>query len=261
VEANETFVVNLSAASGATIADAQGEGTITNDDPAPLPTLSVNDVSVVEGNSGGTSLAFSVTLSASSTSTVTVGFATANGTATAGSDYVGQSGTLTFTAGQTSKAVTVTVNGDTVVEPDETFFLNLSTPSGATIADGQGQGTITNDDSSSLPTLSINDVSVAEGNSGTTSARFTVTLSAASASAVTVYYGTANRTASAWSDYTPRSGTLTLAAGTTSQAIDVSVTGDTTVEANETFVVNLSAASGATIADSQGQGTITNDDN
>ena len=111
-----------------------------------------------------------------------------------------------------------------------------------------------------LPTISIGDVTVAEGNGGTTNARFTATLSAASGSAVTVAYATANGTATAGSDYTARSGTLTFAAGATQQLVDVAVTGDTTVEPNETFLVNLSGPSGATIADAQGQGTITNDD-
>ncbi len=77
---------------------------------------------------------------------MTVAYATANGTATAGSDYVAKSGTLTFAAGTTQQTIDVTVNGDTVVEPNETFVVNLSSPSGATIADSQGQGTISNDD-------------------------------------------------------------------------------------------------------------------
>jgi Calx-beta domain len=261
VEPNETFFVNLSNASGATIADGQGQGTIVNDDSAALPTLSVNDVSVAEGNVGGTSLAFSVTLSSASSSTVTVGYATADGTATAGSDYVAQSGTLTFAAGQTSKAVTITVNGDTTVEPDETFFLNLSNPSGATIADGQGQGTIRNDDVTPiLPAISINDVSDVEGNVGGKSLGFTVSLSTPSASTVTVNYATADGTATAGSDYVAQSGTLTFAAGQVTRAIIVSINGDSTPEPNETFFVNLSAPSGATLADAQGQATILNDD-
>ena len=260
VEPDETFVVDLSTPSGATLADAQGQGTITNDDTAALPTLSINDVTVAEGNSGTTTASFTVTLSAASTSTVTASYATANGTATAGSDYVAQTGTLSFTAGQTSKTISVTVNGDTTVEPNETFIVNLSSPSGATLADAQGQGTITNDDTAALPTLSINDVTVAEGNSGTTTASFTVTLSAASTSTVTASYATADGTATAGSDYVARTGTLTFTAGQTSRTISVTVNGDTTVEPNETFFVNLSTPSGATIADAQGQGTITNDD-
>ena len=113
--------------------------------------LSINDVTVTEGNAGTANATLSVTLSPAATGTVTVSFATANGTATAGSDYVANSGTLTFNPGETVKTVTVVVNGDTTVEGNETFFVNLSAPSGATISDGQGQGTITNDDSGAGP--------------------------------------------------------------------------------------------------------------
>ena len=113
----------------------------------PPPTLSINDVSVTEGNAGTVNAVFTVTLSAASTQTVTVTYATANGTATAGSDYTAIAPTtLTFTPGQTSRTVTVTVLGDTVFEGNETFFVNLSNPVNATLADSQGQGTIVDDD-------------------------------------------------------------------------------------------------------------------
>ena len=121
-------------------------GTILNDDAAATPTLSINDVTVTEGNTVTGNAVFTVSLSASSTQTVTVQFATANGTATSGSDYQTFSGTLTFNPGETSKTITVRVRGDTVVEPNETFFVNLSNPTNATIADSQGLGTILNND-------------------------------------------------------------------------------------------------------------------
>ncbi len=108
---------------------------------------------------------------------------------------------LTFTPGQTSKTVTVLVNGDTTNEANETFFVNLSGAANANITDGQGQGTILNDDGA--PALSISDVSVTEGNSGTVNAAFTVSLSPASGQTVTVNYATANGTATAGSDYRP----------------------------------------------------------
>ena len=110
------------------------------------PSLSINDATVTEGNSGTTTATFTVTLSAASASAVTVNYATADGTATAGSDYVAGSGSLILAAGETSKPIPVTVNGDTTVESDETFTVNLSGASGATIADAQGVGTIANDD-------------------------------------------------------------------------------------------------------------------
>jgi hypothetical protein len=114
--------------------------------PPPLPTLSIGDVTLAEGNAGTFSAVLVVSLSAASTQPVGVGWATANGTATAGSDYAGASGTLTFAPGVTSRTIAVAVTGDTAGEADETFFVNLAGPSGATLADGQGRATITNDD-------------------------------------------------------------------------------------------------------------------
>ena len=228
---------------------------------ALLPTLSIDDVSLNEGNAGTTTATFTASLSAASTSAVTVNYTTADATSAAGTDYVAASGTLTFAAGQTTKTVTVTINGDTTVEPNETFVVNLSAASGATIADAQGQGTIVNDDvAPPPPTLSVNDASVNEGNAGTGTATFTVTLSAASASVVTVNYATADATAIAGTDYVAGTGMLTFAIGETTKTVAVTINGDAVVESNETFVVNLSAAVGATIADAQGQGTIVNED-
>ena len=255
-EANETFTLNLSTPVNATLGDATGTGTITNDDP--VPTLAVNDVSVTEGNSGTSSLSFTVTLSAASGQGVTVAYATANGTATAGSDYTAASGTLTFAAGETSKSVAVTVAGDLITEPDETLTLNLSAPTNATIGDAQGVGTISNDDAP--PTIAVNDVSVTEGNSVTSSLSFAVTLSNPSSAAITVQYATANGTATAGGDYTAVTGTLTFAAGETSKSVAVTVAGDALNEANETFTLNLSAPVNATLGDATGTGTITNDD-
>jgi uncharacterized repeat protein (TIGR01451 family) len=119
--------------------------TVCFDNVSPT-SLSVDDVSANEGNSGTSNFNFTVSLSNSSSDTVTVDYATADGTATAPSDYIATSGTLTYTPGQTSKTVAVSVNGDTASEPDETFTVDLSTPVNATIADDQGVGTIQNDD-------------------------------------------------------------------------------------------------------------------
>jgi parallel beta-helix repeat protein len=110
------------------------------------PSLSIGDVTLAEGNAGTTAFSFSVTLSAPPSGTVSVDYATADGSATAPGDYQTASGTLSFAAGSTSASVTVNVVADLVPEPDETFTLNLSNPMGVTIADGQGLGTILNDD-------------------------------------------------------------------------------------------------------------------
>jgi uncharacterized repeat protein (TIGR01451 family) len=114
--------------------------------PPPTPSASIGDATHPEGNTGDTPFVFTVTLSGAADSAVTIGYATADGTASSPSDYAATSGTLTFAPGQTSATVTVTVHGDTTPENDETFTVNLTSPSGATIADGQGLGTIQNDD-------------------------------------------------------------------------------------------------------------------
>jgi hypothetical protein len=156
VEPDEAFTLNLANAAGnATIADAQGVGTIVNDDqvaPPPPSRISINDVTTAEGNAGQTAFLFTVSLDTPQLAPVTVDFTTGDGTATAPSDYAATSGTLTFAAGETAKTVTVQVNGDTGKEPNETFNLNLANATGnATIADGQAVGTIVNDDRKRAP--------------------------------------------------------------------------------------------------------------
>ena len=147
-EGNETFKINLSSPTGATIADGTAIGTIIDDDgAAALPALSIADLSVAEGNGDHAHFMFVVTLDKAATGPVTVAYSTANGTATAGSDYVASNGTLTFAAGETSKTVHVDISGDTVFEGNETFAVTLSNASGATLADATAVGTIVNDDS------------------------------------------------------------------------------------------------------------------
>ncbi|PPT67315.1 autotransporter outer membrane beta-barrel domain-containing protein [Xanthomonas arboricola] len=241
--------------------DGRGDTITVNITITPnQPTLSINNVSVNEGNAGTTNATFTVSLSQpAGTGGVSFDIATADGTATAGVDYVASSLTgQTIPAGSSSATFTVLVNGDTLSEPNETFFVNVSNVTGASVGDGQGQGTIVNDDA--LPALSIDDVSVNEGNSGTTTATFTVSLSAASGQTVSVNYITADGTATAGSDYAARSGTLTFAPGVTAQGVAITVNGDTAVEPNETFSVGLSGASNASIARATGTGTIVNDD-
>ncbi len=158
---------------------------------------------------------------------------------------------VTFAPGQTSKTLAVGVKGDTAREGNEVLFVNLTQATGANLADAQGQGTILNDDG---PVLAIGDVTPAEGQSGTRTANFRVTLTPASTSKVTVQYATANGTAQAGSDYVAKSGSLTFPAGQRVQTFSVVVRGDRVKEGNETFFVNLSGASGATVMDGRGVG-------
>ena len=266
-ELNEQFTLNLSNASNATIADATAIGTITNDDidPAPgtPPKVSIADLAVTEGNGEHAHFMFVATLDKASATPVSVAYATSNGTATAGVDYTADAGTITFAPGVTTQTLHVGIIGDTIVEPNETFTVTLSAPSGLTIARGTAVGTITNDDVAVVvtpPTVSVADASVSEGNSGTSNLAFTATLSKASTTAVTVNYATSNGTATAGQDFTAGSGTITFAPGVVAQTVTVAVIGDTTVEPIETFTVTLSSPSGATLARAAAIGTILTDD-
>jgi hypothetical protein len=226
--------------------------------PAPL-TLTITDVAITEGHIGTNSAVFTVNLSAASTQPVSVTFATANGSATAGSDYQANSGTVSFAAGETSKTITVLVNGDRLPEPNETYFVNLSNATNATIADSQGVGTIVDDE----PRISISDVSKKEGKKGqTTSFTFTVTLSAAYDQPVTMSFRTVDGTATMGDgDYVAKTGTLTFAPGETSKTITIVVKGDSKKEADETFYLDLfGLSSNALFTKNRGLGTILNDD-
>ncbi len=265
------FNVNLSSPSvGATISDATGQGTIVNDDVS----FSINDISTNEGNSGTTAFTFTVTKAGVVAGNRTVDYSTSpvggtiqssDATCDPGDDYLPASGTSAFGSGDTTQTMTVFVCGDTTYEVNQLFNVSLSNPSpGATISDNQGQGTIVNDDA--LPTLTIDDVSKAEGDSGTTAFTFTVTKLGATEVTASVNWATAPGTATAGAtcaagvDYISDSGSLTFGPLETTKTIVVSVCGDNLAESDETFFVNLSSASQAAIADPQGLGTIQNED-
>lgn len=256
-EPDETFFVNLTNPTNATIADGQGQGTITNDDPPPTITIGTSFTS--EGAQGASPNAtFSVSLSNPSYQTITVAYATADVSANAGSDYVATSGTLTFNPGETSKPIIVPLIGDNVDEINETYVVNLTNPTNATLANAQGAGTILDDDG---PTISIADLSVIEGNTGSTNANFTVTLSGPSVQDILVVYSTFNGTAVSGQDYQRVFGNvLSIPAGSTSVTATVRIVGDFLIEPDEQFLVLLQSPQNATIADGQATGTIINDD-
>ena len=223
--------------------------------------ITISDVTSPEGNSGTSNFVFTVTRS-NNVGAVSVNYATADNTASSASDYVAKPiTTLNFAAGgPLTQTVTISVNGDTAVESNESFFVNLSSCVGCTITDSQGTGNITNDDSTT-PNIIINDITLTEGNSGTKNFVFTITRSS-NAAAASVQYATASNTAVSPADYIaiPLTTMNFLAGGSLTQTITVSVNGDSTVEPNEKFFVNLSNCVGCNITDSQGVGTITNDD-
>jgi hypothetical protein len=258
-ESTETFVVNLASPSNAAISDGTSVVTINDDDAPPPPpgTLSVADVTVTEGTGGATTATVTVSLSSAAASNVTVDYATSDGTAKA-ADYSATTGTLTFAPGEISKTFPVTVNPDSLDENDEKLNVALTNPTNATIGDGAGAVTITDDDAT--PSIVIGDAMLTEGNANTKLLSFKVTMSAPSGRTVKVNFATANGTATSGSDYVAKSGTLTFAPGQTTKTINVTINGDTTPEANETLSVKLTSPVNVTLADAQAIGTINNDD-
>ncbi len=252
-ERNEYFRLRISEPTRASIADRVGRVRIVDNDP--LPRLSAGDVTVDETDSGTSVARFPVRLSTASGRLVRVAYSVTGGSATVDRDFtVGDStGVLEFPAGTTTRSVAVVVLGDLEEESDETVHLTLSSPMNAELADSSAVATIRDNDALSL---SIDDVTVIEGQPAT----FTVRLSRATSRSVSFTYATSNGTASSSSDYTATSGTRTIAAGATSATFTVPTTNDVLTEDTETFSATLSNAVNAVIKDGVGTGTITDND-
>ncbi|HEY8360379.1 MAG TPA: tandem-95 repeat protein, partial [Ramlibacter sp.] len=229
-----------------------GTGTLADDDA--MPSLSI-DSRVVDEAAG--TVTFTVTLSAPSGQTVTVGYATADGSAGA-ADYTGATGTLTFAPGVVTQTITIAIAEDTIFESGgENFTVNLGSPTNASIATGSGTGTITDNDTAPTVTF-IGSPSVNEGQDLV----YTITMSNASSTSTDVTFGVGG-TATAFTDYgvtpvfsngvTLAGTTLTIPAGVTSFTVTVPTVQDTTDEPNETLVI--SSSGGIT-----GTGTIVDDD-
>ncbi|MGI8807006.1 MAG: Calx-beta domain-containing protein [Acidimicrobiales bacterium] len=232
--------------------------------PAPSSWFTVDDATITEGNTGTRVARFVVRRAGDRSAPASVKWSTLNGTAGAASDYVGVSlTTLNFVPGQASQTVSVTVNSDTVLETDETFTVKLSSPVGAEVSDNtgddRGTGTIVDDDVPSY--VSINDISVFEGDAGSRLAIFTVTRSGSLANPVSVKWATQDASASAGGDYTAVPGTtLGFAANENIKTVSVDVLGDGVDEGDETLLVRLSAPIDVLISDDAGTATIVDDD-
>lgn len=268
-ENNETVKLVLSAPVGATIADAAGSATIIDDEgpvaPGPATFVSITGGFEQPESSGGTN--FFILRSGDTSGTTTATYNVVNGTATAGTDFTanefGQypalSGTLTFGPGESAVFLDVAIIDDNLLEPNETFDLVLSAPTGGVITVGTSSRTILNDDGSTF--LSVDDPYFTEGNSGTTAATFTITRSGNTSSKTTVKYATKTLPSAEANDFTALPLTkVVFAPGETTKTVTVNVTGDTAVEANERFTLALSTPVGATLQDSAGTALIINDD-
>jgi hypothetical protein len=218
---------------------------------------------VTEGNSGSQTVTFTVTRSGNTSIATTLNYVL-DGTATYISDYntikvagvtSDVSGTVIFAAGETTKTITLNVLGEKVTEVDETINLTLSHPNQSAPVTNPAEVTIVNDDNP--PTISIVNDTGAEDSGNLV---LTVKLSNASIYPITVDYNTTNNTAIANVDYTPATGTLTFNPGVIFQTITVPILGDFIDESSESFFVNLTNPTNASIADNQATGTITDND-
>ena len=230
--------------------------------PPELPTVRIHHVTLAEGDSGTTNYEFIVSRS-DNTQAISVQYSTEDNTAIAPTDYTSLPlSTLNFAAGGSlTQTVMVLVNGDETVEKNERLYVNLSNCTECTITDSQGIAYVKNDDSETLPTVSIHDVTLPEGDSGTTNYEFIVSRSD-NTQAISVQYSTEDNTAIAPTDYTslPLSTLNFAAGGSLTQTVMVLVNGDETVEKNERLYVNLSNCTECTITDSQGIAYVKNDD-
>ncbi|MBK9529056.1 MAG: hypothetical protein IPO41_12230 [Acidobacteria bacterium] len=244
-EGAENFNMTLSAPTNATITGPNPAiGTIGDDETQPTLIIA----NTTPGAEPGTANVFTITLSGSTTSAVTVNYATSNGSASTGTDYTTTNGTLTFAAGTTTLTQTISVPtlDDLVVEGTENFTMLLSLPTNATIA-GTNPATGIIADNESQPVISI--ASTTPGAEPGTANVFTVTLSNQSVSTVTVDYASSGGTAASGTDFTPASGTITFPANTTTltQTISVPTLDDAIFEGGESFTMLLSAPTNATI--------------
>jgi hypothetical protein len=264
-ESNETFELKLSAPSSAVaLLEGRATGTIVDDDAVPgIAGISITDVARAELNSGTAAIPVQVILDRVAVTPVSVDYVTVPITAVGGEDYTATGGRLTVPAGATGALVNVPIVGDTTQEPTETLELRLSNASAnAAILDDAAVVTILNDDSArSYAAVSVTDATVSEGNSGSTNAVFTISLDRAVDASVTVEFQTVPVTATPGTDFTMTSGTVQFAVGDISRTISVPVTGDASVESNETFELRVQARTvNAYVADGVGIGMIIDDD-
>lgn len=220
------------------------------------PTVSISDAGFTEGDSGTNNVQFTVSLSWASTPTVHVTYSTANGTAVAGSDYMQASGSIALLPGTTNQVISIPLFGDIVLEPDETFRVNIGSPNSA-VARAQASGQILNDDT--FPMIYLAYGVLSEG-AGTNMMFFTLSLTAAFTNTVSVDFSTTDGSAKAGSDYVATSGRVIFPPGAVSQTYSVPILGDWLKETNESFHVNFLNPTNASLSQTQTFGTIQNDD-
>ncbi|MBD2601896.1 Calx-beta domain-containing protein, partial [Microcystis viridis] len=251
VESNETVILTLASGTGYTVGTTTPvTGTITNDDVTlPSITLAVSPASVTED--GTTNLVYTFTRTGVTTNPLTVNYSI-GGTATNGTDYAALPSSIAFAAGLSTATVIVDPTADTTVEPNETVILTLASGTGYTVGTTTPvTGTITNDD---FPQLSINNITVVEGLDN--NAILTVTVNNSNPQPISFNYTTAPINATANVDYTSKTGTITIAANTSTATISIPILNDNLNEPDEVFTVTLSNPVNATINPEGGIGEV-----
>lgn len=252
----ETFFLNVWNVYNASVADGHGKAYIVDDDPAPLPKLSVSDTKVDEGDAAW----FTVSLDKPAPDTVTFAYATKDGTATAGKDYDQTTGTAAILKGDSKVMVKVMTREDSLYEPgaDETFFLDVSAVKGASVLDARGIASIRDDDPAPVPTLSVLNTKVDEGDA----AWFKVELSAPAPEAVTFDFGTSDGTATVGQDYDLTLGSQVIPKGDDHVFIKVMTREDSLKEpgGDETFFLSVSNVQHASVLKDKGTAFIADDD-
>ncbi|MCF2936725.1 beta strand repeat-containing protein, partial [Tenacibaculum sp. Cn5-34] len=240
VEPTETLIIRLSNPVNAVLGNTDTEISITDNDTSV--SIAATDATKSEGNSGNTAFTFTVTRTGITTGTSSVDYAITGSGANAAdaTDFGGAlpSGTVNFAATETSKVITVNVNGDSAFEQTEEFTVTLSNPTGTEIGTATATGSITNDDSG----VSVSSPTITEGDSGTTNADVVVTLSSpAPSGGTTIYYTVVPGTAVAGVDYTAPAANarIIIPAGSSTGTISIPIIGDTTIEADKSFTVQV----------------------
>jgi uncharacterized delta-60 repeat protein len=237
---------------------------ITNDDP--LPSIAVDDVTVTEGDSGTKFANFTVTRTGPIDRAVTFTARTVDGTANSVEDFSPLNSFFQISASSAltaSTTVSVTVYGDTIIEPDKSFSLLLTSPQNATISRAQGLGTIKDNDTTTGPPTVQFGAREFRASEGAGVATLTVTRSGDASAPTNISYSTALWTGvppagSAWdrNDYTFTSGTLRFAAGETSKNIQIFLADDALVEGDEFFAVQLSGPTGGSSLGAPSSGAV-----
>ena len=259
-EPDESLELSLSNLTGGAAFGPAAATLTISDNGDPLPSLSINDITVVEGDSGEPRAFFTVSLSAASGYTVFVNYSTSNGTADTTDYFPAFSSQVVFAPGQLTRTASVSIRADRTIEPDETFFVNLSNPTRAVIGRAQGQATIEDDDGDP-PGIKFAESNyfLNEGFLGST--QITVTRTGLISQPASVEYATVDGTATERRDYTTALGLIQFAAGEHTKSFAVLVTDDRYVEGNESFQLVLSNAAGATLGpDSTATATLTDND-